>query len=62
MAKKQKISKLPRSIKAWAGVVDGKIHCWGQTQGNYYEIYSSRAMAKRHYEKVVRIDIIPLSQ
>jgi hypothetical protein len=60
--KAHKAAKLPPPIKAWAGVVDGKIHRWGQTQGSYYVIYSSRAMAKRHYEQVVRINITPSSE
>ena len=54
-----KRSKSPKAVKAWAGVCDGKIHRWGKTNGNYYELYPSRAQAKQHYDEVVQVTITP---
>lgn len=54
--------KLPKPIKAWAGVTDGKLHRWSVDNGNYYEIYPSRSAAKDHYEQVVRVKIVPVNK
>lgn len=63
MAKKpQKRVALLKPIKAWAGIADGKIHKWGPTNGDYYEIYPRRSLAKLHYDEVVRVQITPLSK
>ena len=63
MAKKpqKRAVPLPKPVIAWAGVSDGKLHCWGG-ETRYYEIYPTRAQAKIAYEHFVRVKIIPERQ
>lgn len=56
---------MPKKIKvakAWAGVVDDKIHCWMNAEPSYYEVYRRRADAKKHYERIVRVEIRPVAR
>ena len=62
LRKAQKAAKMPAPVKAWAGVVEDKLHRCSPGNGNYYEIYASRAVAKNFYERVVRVMIAPLSE
>ena len=57
MAKK---SKLPKAIKAWAGVVEGKIHGWYHMEQPYFEVYQSKAVARKNYEAVIPVRIVPV--
>lgn len=58
----KKSTKRPVKIKpvrAWAGICDGKIHCWGG-ETRYYELYPTKAQAKIAYEHFVPVLITPL--
>lgn len=62
---KMKTQKI-KPVKAWAGVSDGKIHCWSGeprygTQ-RYYEIYPTKAQAKKSYEQYMPVLITPIKQ
>lgn len=46
----KKSQKKIRPVKAWAGISDGRLHCWSSTP-RYYEIYPTRTLAKEHYEE-----------
>jgi len=62
MAKKK--SQKIKPVKAWAGISDGKLHCWsGEPRYGtvrYYEIYPAKAQAKVAYEQYVPVLIKPL--
>lgn len=61
LKKARKEARKPKAIKAWAGVVDGKLHYWNVSSTvPYYEIYRRKDVAEQHYEKVVRVEIRPL--
>lgn len=52
---KQKI----KPIKAWVGICEGKMHCWGG-EARYYEIYPTQALVKIAYEEYVQVLITPI--
>lgn len=61
MAKKSKKPQMKiKPVRAWAGVSDGRLHGWGPTAGNYYEIYRTKAQARAAYELYVPVLITPL--
>lgn len=60
MTKFQKRPRKIKPIKAWAGVVRGKIHGWKTQEAPYYEIYYRRADAKEHYQHFIRVKIVSL--
>lgn len=49
-----------KSVTAWAGISDGKLHCWGG-ENKYYEIYPTRKLAALNYEHFTRVKIFPIA-
>lgn len=58
MSAKKKI----KSVKAWAGVCDGKIHLWHNCDPKYYEIYTSKKVASEHYDHVIPVLITSIKK
>lgn len=48
-----------KPVRAWAGICDGKLHCW-RTGERYYEIYPTKAQAQAAYQLFVPVLITPL--
>lgn len=49
-----------KTVKAWAGVVDGKLDIPNPATmafDGYMQIYPTRKLASRFYEKVVRVEV-----
>lgn len=51
-----------KPVKAWAGVVDGRILNWSHIVDQpinmpSYDIFASRKLAKLNYDEVIRVEI-----
>ncbi len=48
-----------KPVKAWAGISEGKLHCW-ESEPRYYEIYPTRKQVRVSYEEYTEVLITPV--
>ena len=49
-----------KPVKAWAGVIYGRINTWGNPP--YVENFRTRQEARKRYETVIRVEIRPVEK